>query len=77
MGAFWSAEEAMEKVEGVISVENGYSGGNTTNPTYEQILDGSTGHYEVVKVEYNHTVITYKKLLYYFWNNIDPYDQGG
>jgi peptide-methionine (S)-S-oxide reductase len=71
-GCFWCMEPAFEKVEGVSSVISGYTGGQTKNPTYEQVSAGVTGHAESVEVTYDSTKVTYEKLLEVFWHNIDP-----
>ena len=72
-GCFWCLEHDMEKLDGVLSVESGYSGGDLNNPTYENHL----GHKEVVKVIFNSDIISYKDLLNNFWINIDPFDGNG
>ena len=77
MGCFWCGESAMEQVPGVISAQSGYCGGHTSNPTYREVCSGSTGHLESVEVIFDPEKISYKKLLYYFWNNIDPTDAYG
>src|SRR6056297_1657591 len=51
-GCFWCIEAAFLNLKGVISVDSGYTGGETVNPTYEQVSNGDTGHYEAVKIEY-------------------------
>lgn len=71
-GCFWCMEEVYEKVEGVISVISGYTGGHVANPTYEQVSAGETGHTESVEVMYNPDKISYQDLLDVFWRNIDP-----
>jgi peptide-methionine (S)-S-oxide reductase len=71
-GCFWCMEEAFDKVPGVIATTSGYMGGQTKNPTYEQVSAGRTGHAEVVQVEYDPSKVTYEKLLDAFWRNIDP-----
>ncbi len=71
-GCFWCVEEAFDKVPGVLSTTSGYIGGQTRNPTYEQVLTGRTGHAEAVQVEYDPTKLSYEKLLEVFWRNIDP-----
>ena len=76
-GCFWCMEESFEKVEGVIEVVSGYSGGTTTNPTYKEVTYGNTGHFEVVEIKYDSEKINYKKLLDIFWINIDPFDGKG
>ena len=71
-GCFWCMEEAFDKVPGVIATTSGYMGGQTKNPTYEQVSTGRSGHAEVVQVEYDPAKVTYEKLLDAFWRNIDP-----
>lgn len=71
-GCFWCMEEAYEKVNGVISVISGYTGGKLANPTYEQVSAGGTGHTESVEVIYDPNKVTYQHLLEVFWHNIDP-----
>ncbi|MDF0664835.1 MAG: peptide-methionine (S)-S-oxide reductase MsrA [Nitrospira sp.] len=71
-GCFWCMEEAFEKVDGVIAVVSGYMGGTVSNPTYEQVSDGHTGHAESIEVTYDPAKVTYQKLLDAFWRNIDP-----
>ena len=72
-GCFWCLEHDLEKIDGVISVESGYSGGDLTNPTYQNHM----GHKEVVKVIFNSDTISYKDLLENYWINIDPFDDEG
>jgi len=76
-GCFWCSESDFEKVEGVIEVVSGYTGGHVPDPTYEQVSAGSTGHIESVKVIYDPEKTTYKKLLEVFWRHVDPTDAGG
>jgi peptide-methionine (S)-S-oxide reductase len=71
-GCFWCMEEAFDKVPGVVATVSGYMGGRVKNPTYEQVSSGSTGHAEVVQVEYDPAKVTYSRLLEVFWHNIDP-----
>jgi peptide methionine sulfoxide reductase msrA/msrB len=71
-GCFWGVEEAFSKVNGVISTEVGYAGGITRNPTYEQVCSHTTGHAEVVKVEFNPSVLPYATLLDLFFQIHDP-----
>jgi len=71
-GCFWCMEEAFEKVEGVVSVVSGYMGGTVSDPTYEQVSAGRTGHAEAVEVSYDPAKVSYQKLLEAFWRNIDP-----
>ncbi|MDD9269405.1 peptide-methionine (S)-S-oxide reductase MsrA [Paenibacillus sp. GCM10023248] len=76
-GCFWLMEEVFEKLDGVLSVENGYTGGHTENPTYEEVGSGRTGHLEAVEVRYNPDQISYDNLLQVFWRNVDPTDANG
>ena len=76
-GCFWCMEESFEKLNGVKEVVSGYSGGTTSNPTYEEVTFGNTGHFEVVEVIYDKNIISYDELLKNFWINIDPYDTFG
>jgi peptide-methionine (S)-S-oxide reductase len=76
-GCFWCMEEAYEAIPGVISAVSGYMGGKSKNPTYESVSTGSTGHAEVVQVEYDPAKVSYQKLLDTFWINIDPTQRDG
>jgi len=76
-GCFWCMEEFFEKVDGVEEVISGYSGGDTANPTYKEVTYGNTGHFEAAKIIYDENVISYKKLLNLYWQNIDPFDKAG
>jgi len=76
-GCFWCMEPPFENLEGVIDVVPGYTGGQTENPTYEQVSSGTTGHLEAVQITYDPVKISYRKLLDVFWTQIDPTDQGG
>ena len=76
-GCFWCMEEAFDKVPGVTATISGYMGGRTKNPTYQQVSMGSTGHAEVVQIEYDPKRVTYAQLLDTFWRNIDPTQRDG
>ncbi len=71
-GCFWCIEKDFEKLTGVIEVESGYTAGKTTQPTYEQVSAGQTGHTEAVRVIYDPAKVTYPQLVEYFWRQIDP-----
>ena len=72
-GCFWCLEHDLEKLDGVVSAESGYSGGELINPTYQD----HSGHQEVVKVIFDSDIISYKDLLKQYWVNIDPFDNNG
>jgi methionine-S-sulfoxide reductase len=76
-GCFWCVEEAFEKVPGVSIVVSGYIGGRIANPTYEQVITGTTGHTEAVQVTYDPGKVTYEQLVDWFWKNVDPLDARG
>jgi peptide-methionine (S)-S-oxide reductase len=71
-GCFWCMEEALDKVEGVVSTTSGYTGGRKANPTYEDVSAGGTGHAEAVEILYDPAKVTYARILDVFWRNIDP-----
>ena len=71
-GCFWCMEPPFEVLDGVIEATSGYMGGETENPTYEEVSMGNTGHVEVVEIEFDPNIITYDELLDVFWRNIDP-----
>ncbi|MCC5831142.1 MAG: peptide-methionine (S)-S-oxide reductase MsrA [Phycisphaeraceae bacterium] len=71
-GCFWGIEVAFRRIEGVIDAQVGYSGGHVDNPTYELVRTGTTGHAEVVQVEFDPGRITFDALLEHFWAMHDP-----
>lgn len=71
-GCFWCIESDYEKLEGIVEVVSGYSGGELKNPTYKQVSAGNSGHIEVVKVIYKPSVISFKQIIDYFWIHVDP-----
>jgi peptide-methionine (S)-S-oxide reductase len=71
-GCFWCVEAVFQRIPGVKSVASGYAGGRTENPTYKQVCTGVTGHAEVTRIEFDPKVISYEKLLDYFWDAHDP-----
>lgn len=76
-GCFWCIEADFEKVQGVIEVISGYTGGHKEDPTYEQVSAGETGHVEAVQVVYDPGKVSYERLLEIFWRHVDPTDPGG
>lgn len=74
-GCFWCMEPAFAELPGVFSVTSGYTGGQTKNPSYEEVSAGGTGHAESVQVLYDPAKLTYEQLLDAFWHNIDPLGQ--
>ena len=71
-GCFWSVEAAVRLIPGVTATEVGFMGGHVANPTYRQVGSGTTGHAEVVRVEYDPASLTYAELLSSFWRFHDP-----
>ena len=71
-GCFWCMEPPFERLDGVVSVVSGYSGGTEVNPTYEQVAGGRTSHTESVEILFDPEKISYDKILEVFWMNIDP-----
>ena len=76
-GCFWCVEEVYEKVEGVVSVYSGYSGGHVENPTYQEVVLGNTGHIEAAEINYDSSLINEEQLVKLLFLNIDPFDEGG
>jgi peptide methionine sulfoxide reductase msrA/msrB len=76
-GCFWCVESGFEALPGVVEAVSGYSGGPETNPTYQQVAGGRTGHTEAVQVYYDPDVITYEGLLQGLWRMMDPTDANG
>jgi peptide-methionine (S)-S-oxide reductase len=72
MGCFWGAEKRFWQTPGVLKTAVGYAGGTTTDPTYRQVCTGTTGHAEVVLVEFDPERVSYADLLRVFWENHDP-----
>ena len=71
-GCFWCVEAVFEQLEGVMEVQAGYTGGNTKNPSYEEVCSGKTGHAEVIRVVFDSTIISFDSLLNIFWEAHDP-----
>jgi len=71
-GCFWCTEAIFDSLKGVVSVAPGYSGGTIPNPSYDQVSSGSTGHVEVIRIEFDPSLISYNDLLTVFFNTHDP-----
>jgi peptide-methionine (S)-S-oxide reductase len=71
-GCFWCMEAVFQRIPGVQSVHSGFAGGTTMNPTYKEVCTGATGHAEVTRIGFDPGVISYEKLLDYFWDAHDP-----
>jgi len=71
-GCFWCTEAIFERLNGIVKVESGYSGGKVENPTYEEVCTGSTGYAEVTQITYDPSTISYDELLEVFWKTHDP-----
>lgn len=71
-GCFWCSEAMFKSLRGVVQVDPGYSGGHTTNPTYEEVCTDTTGHAEVVQVTFNPEQISYEQLVQIFFSSHDP-----
>jgi peptide methionine sulfoxide reductase msrA/msrB len=76
-GCFWCMVPSFEKLDGVVEVVSGYTGGEKENPTYEEVSSGKTGHIEAIQILYEPSRISYEDLLDVFWKQIDPTDPGG
>jgi peptide-methionine (S)-S-oxide reductase len=71
-GCFWCTEAVFEQLRGIVVVTSGYAGGNVANPTYEQVSTGTTGHAEVIQIEYRPDEISLRDLLAVFFSSHDP-----
>ncbi|HEY9869552.1 MAG TPA: peptide-methionine (S)-S-oxide reductase MsrA [Candidatus Obscuribacterales bacterium] len=71
-GCFWGVEAAFRRLKGVVSTAVGYAGGTLENPTYEDVCTDTTGHAEVVEVDYDPDKVSYEELLDVFWKTHNP-----
>lgn len=71
-GCFWCTEAVFERLAGVHSVESGYAGGSAPDPTYEQVCNGNTGHAEVIRINFDPSIISFDDLLEVFFATHDP-----
>src|SRR5688572_9631016 len=72
VGCFWCLEAVFDELKGVQSVESGYAGGHVQNPTYKDVCNGNTGHAEVVQVQFDPSILSYRDLLNVFFAIHDP-----
>lgn len=71
-GCFWCIEAIFQQIKGVLSVASGYAGGAMDNPSYRAVCEGDTGHAEVIQIEFDPSVISYRELLEVFFSSHDP-----
>ena len=71
-GCFWCTEAIFNRVEGVVKVEPGFSGGHRKSPTYNEVVSGITGHAEVTQITYNPEIVSFETLLEVFWKTHNP-----
>lgn len=76
-GCFWCVEADFEKVDGVKEAVSGFAGGSVSNPTYKQVVNGNTGHYEAVQITYDPAKVSAETLYDLFFRSVDPTDAGG
>jgi peptide-methionine (S)-S-oxide reductase len=76
-GCFWSVEKFFQELDGVVYATSGFMGGSLKNPSYEQVVTGTTGHLESVEVVFDPAKTTYQQLLEVYWHNIDPTTPNG
>lgn len=76
-GCFWCMVQPFDSLPGIKSVVSGYTGGHVKNPTYEEVVSGTTGHTEAVEITYDPEKITYGELVETYWQQTDPTDAGG
>jgi peptide-methionine (S)-S-oxide reductase len=76
-GCFWCVEADFEGLDGVKEAISGYTGGTLKNPSYKEVVQGGTGHYEAVEIEFDSSVISLDKILYIFLRSVDVTDDGG
>lgn len=76
-GCFWCMVTPFEELPGIHGIVSGYTGGSVTNPTYEEVKKGTTGHYEVVQITFDPALFPYERLLELYWTQIDPTDPDG
>lgn len=76
-GCFWCMEHPFDELPGVTATTSGYMGGTVEFPSYRQVSSGTTGHAEVIQIDYDSDRVSYETLLETFWHNVDPLDTRG
>ncbi|SFE25401.1 peptide-methionine (S)-S-oxide reductase [Lentibacillus persicus] len=76
-GCFWCMVKPFDQWSGIHGVLSGYTGGHMTNPSYEDVKSGNSGHFEAVEITYDPEVMPYNEILAIYWRQIDPTDDGG
>ena len=76
-GCFWCVESDFHRVEGVVDITVGFTGGTVENPSYRQVVSGGTGHLEAAEITFDPAVISYDQILHLFFRSVDPLDAGG
>ncbi|RNA69278.1 peptide-methionine (S)-S-oxide reductase MsrA [Alteribacter keqinensis] len=76
-GCFWCMVKPFDELPGIIEVRSGYTGGHVKNPSYKEVKQGDTGHFEAVKITYDPSLFSYESLLELYWPQIDPTDAEG
>jgi len=76
-GCFWCVEKDFDHVPGVVRTTSGYTGGTTANPTYKDVTQGDSGHYEAVEIKFDPEQVHFEELVEIFWRSVDPTDAGG
>lgn len=76
-GCFWCMVSPFDILDGIVDVTSGYIGGNLENPTYKDVKEQTSGHYEAIQIAFDPNVISYENLLKVFWMQIDPTDNEG
>ena len=74
-GCFWGIEQIFQHMPGILSTQVGYTGGRSSNPTYEQVCSHTTGHAEAIEIIFDPEIISYDRLLKFFWQSHDATDQ--
>jgi peptide-methionine (S)-S-oxide reductase len=71
-GCFWCTEAVFQQLQGVLTVESGYTGGSVVNPSYEAVCNGTTGHAEVIRLSFDDSVVSFREVLEIFFTIHDP-----